>query len=157
MRARYGVSVVNTNSYSCSASVTGELYAISCCIRPCYNDTQLYYWFLCTIITQQYNIYFALLFVITSSLFIILKYTKYRSTVRSWKKLDVNAYKYIMYFTKFISIFYKNGRSFQCAIAVFIKQFVPYILYSQHIYSLIVSFFYYTIWSVTKISIYFAT
>ena len=42
MRARYGVFVVNTNSNLCSASVTRVLYAILCCIGPCYNGTRLY-------------------------------------------------------------------------------------------------------------------
>ena len=39
MRAIYGVSVVNTNSNLCSASVTRVLYAISCWIEPRYNGT----------------------------------------------------------------------------------------------------------------------
>ena len=37
-RARYGVSIVQTNSNLYSASVTRVLYAISC-IEPCYNGT----------------------------------------------------------------------------------------------------------------------
>ena len=40
--ATYGVSFVNTNFDVCSASVTEVLYAISCCIGPPYNGTQLY-------------------------------------------------------------------------------------------------------------------
>ena len=41
-RVSYGVSVVYTNSDLCSASVTGVLQAISCCIGPRYKDIQLY-------------------------------------------------------------------------------------------------------------------
>ena len=42
VRTKYGVSVVNTNSDLCSASVTRVLYTISCWIRPCYKGTRLY-------------------------------------------------------------------------------------------------------------------
>ena len=41
MRVSYWVSVLNTNSNLCSASVTRVLYAISCGIVPCYNGTRL--------------------------------------------------------------------------------------------------------------------
>ena len=42
VRARYGVSIVNTYSDLCSASVTRVLYAISCYIGLRYNSTRLY-------------------------------------------------------------------------------------------------------------------
>ena len=38
----YGVSVVNTNSDFCSASLIRMLYAVSCCTGPRYNGTRLY-------------------------------------------------------------------------------------------------------------------
>ena len=43
VRVRYGVSIVNTNSNLCSASVTWVPHAISSCIGPCYNGIPLYY------------------------------------------------------------------------------------------------------------------
>ena len=56
MRARYGVSVVNTNSYLCSTSQTRVLYAISRCTRPRYNGTWLYIYIYIYMNMISYNI-----------------------------------------------------------------------------------------------------
>ena len=52
-RARYGVSVVNTNSKLCSVWLIRVLYAMSPCIEVHYNGTRLYF----SMELVQYNRY----------------------------------------------------------------------------------------------------
>ena len=80
VRARYGVSLVGSNSDSCPASVTIMMYAISCYIIPRYNGIWLYVY----IIACNFH-------TVIHILSITCKAVIRRFLITDWRKIKINS------------------------------------------------------------------